>query len=138
MKQNLSDSEEICTFCRKTISSTGTEEWTDAYGTSFMIDKPDIKYALADTSLGEICICDECYKSQEFTGFLPADICEIHYQFGLGFLQASEDEQALKALNSALNYGSSTDLFLALTRAHSRLGHHAESKMFQQLASGKS
>ena len=137
MKRNRSDGEEKCTFCGKAISSTGMEQWHDEHGNSFAVEKADTKSALADTSLGEVWMCDSCYKTQEFADLSIRDICEIHYQFGLVFLEAFEDLQALEALSSALNYGTSPDLFLALATAHRRLGHHAEAKRFEELASDK-
>jgi hypothetical protein len=83
------DQPERCSVCGKALA----RQWqvvAEDDGQLFFGWVATDPYAIAETSIGEVNVCGDCYPARAERFFAPEDIAEVHHQFGLGFsLQSS-------------------------------------------------
>jgi tetratricopeptide (TPR) repeat protein len=78
--------------------------------------------AKAETSFGQFEICEACYEQGLPVYFTQSDLAEIHYQFGLEYLQQERSVESVDSLSRALQINESADILAALGHAESKRG----------------
>jgi tetratricopeptide (TPR) repeat protein len=91
-------------------------------------------WAVAETSLGQFEICEACYEQGLPVFFTQSDLAEIHYQFGLEYLERDQSAESIDALSQALRINESADTLAALGNAESRRGDQASAIAHYQRA----
>ncbi|SRR5258705_11998608 len=118
-----------CTLCKKQPGEgkTGASRLSDGQAA-------DKLWAVAETSLGQFKICEACYEQGLPVFFTQSDLAEIHYQFGLGYLERDQSVESIDALSQALRISESADILAALGDAESKRGDHASAIAHYQRA----
>ena|SRR5213594_4190215 len=105
-----------CTLCKTESPEKPTEPYALA---AAKVAEP---LAIAETSFGEFEICEACYRLGLPVYFTQSDLAEIHYQFGLEYLQRDQSSESVNALSRALQITESADILTALGHAESKRG----------------
>jgi len=113
-----------CSLCKKQLPDDGrSETWTTDDGESVVIGRSAEASAVADTSLGELTICEQCFNA--LPDYLDStDLYEIHYQFGLEYRDRKMTKRSAAALRKALSFLKTPDALAALAHAEDRMGNH--------------
>lgn len=78
---------------------------------------------MAETSLGEFEICEDCYRRGLPSFFTPEDLAEIHYQFGLEYYHSKRYACCAESLAQARNLKETADIVATLASLEEALGH---------------
>lgn len=117
-----------CSICKTEIEDDLSETWTDPQGESVEIELSSKVKALAETSVGEIYVCEECYGRGLPNYFDQDDLVEIYTQFGLGYLMSDDYEAAQKAFSKAIALERNPDTLANLACAESYLENDSLAK----------
>lgn len=124
---------EKCSLCKSNIADGPSENWNGPEGVEISIAPSAHPSAVADTSVGELTICERCLNALP-DYLLPEDLYEIHYQFGLDYRDREMHERSADALRKALSFRVTTDGLAALAYAQDQLGHRDEAiRMYEQV-----
>ena len=113
----------ICTLCKNPIPEAKPETWTSPTGEELQVARSAAPTAIAETSLGEFEICEDCYHCGLPSFFTPLDVAEIHYQFGLEYTHYGQFTRSIQALTQASHTTETADVVAALGYAEDQLGH---------------
>lgn len=114
----MQEETEYCSLCKKPFPMDVPESWTDQEGDGFVVTGSSVNYAVAETSVGELNVCEEC--ADQLPDYLIAeDRSEIFYQFGLGFLNAGDPRRAIDYFIKA---EKNAEVLFSLGNAYSDLG----------------
>ncbi len=121
-RQPVMQEEEQCSLCRKAFPMDRSEVWESQDGEKIMLPDSSTLYAVVNTSLGELNICEECVEKDLPHFFSKDDRNEIYYQFGLALHEERKHQRAIGFLERAeLN----SDILLALGNAYDGIGETA-------------
>lgn len=112
-----------CALCKEEILESEPEAWTTPDDEVVHISLSMFPSAIADTSIGELEICESCYLKGLPSYLTPEDLAEIHYQFGLEYAFRNDRQQSFESLKQALNFSETADILAALASSESELGH---------------
>ncbi len=110
-----------CSLCKTDLPEGASDVWTNQKGESISISRSEGPCAVADTSVGELTICELCYGSLP-SYLLAGDLYEILYQFGLELENREEHERSVRSRTEALSIERTADALAALAYARDRLG----------------
>jgi len=113
-----------CSFCNKRLVATASEKWLATSGELIAVPKSEILYIFAETSKGEVCLCEECYKKESLDDFNADDLAEIHYQFGLEYRESGCSSKSVDALHRALKFRKTADMLAAIALSYGDIGDH--------------
>ncbi|MBX3742392.1 MAG: tetratricopeptide repeat protein [Akkermansiaceae bacterium] len=111
-----------CGLCKSIIGEATPEVWIAPDDDQLLVNRSEKASALAETSVGEIMICEECYVRGLPTYFTPDDLMEIHHQFALDHMHRGEFLLAGESLRKALGQRETADIVSALALTESHLG----------------
>lgn len=114
---------ESCSLCKKPIPEADSDAWLTEDGAHIDATKSAMPTALAETTLGEVVICEDCYRGRLPTYFTKEDLAQIHYQFGLEYHMLHDYEHSKKSLTRSLELVESADVLAALASTESASGH---------------
>lgn len=97
--------------------------WTGPDGLEFAVPRSALPCILVETSLGEFDICEACYLGGLPEFFLPEDVAEVHYQFGLDYTQRQQYVLGVEALRRARQILESADILASLGYAEDLSGN---------------
>lgn len=113
-------STDACTFCQGR-SPQSILESSDSQ--QFEITPSASPVACAETSRGEVWICEACYQHALPIHLCQPDLAEIHHQFGLEYLARNRFRCGVASLTQARQLAESADIVASLAYAESALGH---------------
>lgn len=114
------EEEEVCAICKTRFELDQQQEWTTEDGETVVYESSSVKTVIADTSLGEMRICEPCIRQGLPEYFTEQDRSEVHYQIALEYSCFSEDwRTALEYLSKTLETPKS---LAAMGNCHSRSG----------------
>jgi tetratricopeptide (TPR) repeat protein len=116
------DQADKCSECGKLLVATSSDKWRASSGELIAVPKFDIAYIFAQTSKGEICMCEECYTAKNFGSFNSADLSEIYYQFGLEYQELGRFSESVDALHKGLQLMRSADMLAAIAYSYGETG----------------
>lgn len=114
---------ECCSLCKIPIPENEPDSWFTDDGECLNVRKSAIPTALAETSLGEIYICETCYQKGLPVFFTSDDLAQIHYQFGLEYHVSGNNQRSIESLSMACQIAESAEILAALALAESEIGH---------------
>ena len=110
-----------CSLCKKSFGEENNSTWVNQNGDELKISETVEPTISADTSIGELSICEPCYHSLP-SYFTQRDLYEIHYQFGLVFNEREQYELGVQALKRAISINTTANSLAALGYAQHYLG----------------
>lgn len=115
----------ICTLCKSQICERSPEPWTAQDGQVVHVTHSVAASVVAETSLGELEICESCYLQGLPSHLAPQDLAEIHYQFGLEYGFRNQFIQSVEAITRARGLVETADILASLAHSENELGHRA-------------
>lgn len=111
-----------CSLCRTELLPGSSELWTTEDGVSVDMANTAQPSASADTSLGPLDICEECYLHSLPAGLTEPDLAEIHFQFGLDYRDRGQLDLSIGALERAVQLNRGADALAELAAVYERKG----------------
>jgi tetratricopeptide (TPR) repeat protein len=120
----LSSSNDLqCSVCGREFPSDKTEVWATEGDELLTVELSSEAYAVAETSLGELQICESCYSlRRKFDLLTPADQRDLHIEFAIEYISRELWEKAIASCRHALDFGPDSRIFFNLGLAHTGLG----------------
>lgn len=127
------DNIDKCALCgREDVTDDNSiTRWTTEDGYSVDISASLYVFALAETSLGRIYICEHCYSDYHFREFTKQDMAEIHYQFGLEYGMIDDYKKSLYSLLKSMEIKNDCPKILAsVGYCYNKLGDKEKSREY--------
>ena len=131
----MQEDSDTCSMCHRAYTITRTDTWTTDNGTPLILGSSDMGFAVVTLNGEEVEICEKCYLDGSLKGRIQCrDMYEVHYEFGLCFLQRERYEDALQAFKEAMEIGIDSKLLASIGLAYGYLGQHTLAKVSYQRA----
>ena len=114
---------ETCYFCGAHTASGEVEVWSlpDA-GVDFKVARSTSATACVETTVGELWICERCYRKNVFRVLRSEDRAAVHYQMGLEYSYLERHEESIAALRKAVRLKRNADVMASLAKSYSDIG----------------
>ena len=104
-----------CSLCGKQFDLDTVERWGADANHSVELRGTSEVLACANTTLGELDICEECYlRRNKFHLMSPSDRREIHDQFGLEYQHRKNWLSSIEAFSKAAEINRDADVLLSM------------------------
>ena len=111
-----------CDLCKCELPEEHDSTWQGPKGETIDIERTIDASILSETSLGEISICEKCYKKELLEYFTSDDLYEIHYEFGVDYHNRKNYTESIKAQLKALDIKRHPDALAALANSLDCIG----------------
>jgi tetratricopeptide (TPR) repeat protein len=119
----VSSSDDRCSVCGKEFPLDREEVWTTEKNEALAVELSSEPYAIVETTLGELQICEKCYESRRNFGFFtPADQREVHIEFAIEYISVKLWGKAIACCRHALELGPDSRIFFNLGLAYTGAG----------------
>ena len=99
------------------------EVWTNEEGESITIKRSSEISIVAETSLGELHICENCYKLRgKFELMTPGDLRNVHAEFAIEYSDRKLWDKSISSCYEALALGADSEVYFLLGVAYEGAG----------------
>lgn len=124
-----------CNYCGKVFEPAEMEKWSSSKSDDYLIlPRYDQVFALVSLAYGERYVCEDCFLNGTVELLDDMEFSELHYQFGLEYLQRKQYQQALDCFNMASQRVQSANNLVSLAIAHEHLNNVAYALEFLEKA----
>ena len=111
-----------CSICKADIPESSLETWENDDGLAVHVGLTQYPSAIAETSIGEVEICEACYLLGLPKFFTSDDQAEIHFQFGVEYSHRENYDSSVRSLTEALSLSETADIYAHLGYSLGYLG----------------
>lgn len=104
-----------CSYCGSRFEPSGFDECRiSPSDETFLLARHDQVFATINIASGERTVCEACFVSNRVAFETPAEIHELHYQFGLEYSQLNQLMRARECFETAISLVRSANTLASL------------------------